>query len=185
MTEQHASSHGKGHTIWQKIVEEFRHFIVLFFYLWALFGLFVLNQSVVERQEGLDYAFQGLALLNALVLGKVMLVIESFETSKWLRAKALIWTILYEALVCTVLFLLFHVFESVVVGLFRGHTLAASVPSFGGGGDIGLMTVSLIMFVSLLPFFAFKNLARALGNARMIEILFRKPTESSKRFKST
>jgi hypothetical protein len=134
----------------------------------------------VQRTDGFDFTFQGFAVLNALVLGKVMLVIESFETSKWLRSKRLIWTILYEALICTILFLLFHVLESVIVGLFHGKTVEASVPVFGGGGDAGLIIITLMAFVSLLPFFAFKNVSRALGDKRMMEILFHKPSELHK-----
>ena len=38
------------------------------------------------------------------------------------------------------------------------------------------MIVALIIFVSLLPFFAFKNVTRAIGTQRMKEILFQRPT---------
>jgi hypothetical protein len=155
-------------------VEEFRHFVIVFLYLWALFGLFVMDQAVLQRQQGFELVFHGFAILNALILGKVMLVIEDLELARWLKARPLVWTILFEAVVCTFLFFCFHVVERLAVGVFHGASLEASLPSVGGGGLAGLLIVALIVFVSLLPFFAFKNLARAIGGDRMKEILFRK-----------
>ena len=156
--------------------EEVRRFIILFLYLWVLFGLFVLNEAALYRQQGLHFVFQGFALLNALILAKVMLVFEDLEVSRWLKREPLAWTILFETTLCTLLFLCFHVLEHIIVGLFHGDGVAASVPSFGGGGFPGLLIVTAIVFISLLPFFGFKNIARAIGVERMKEILFRHPS---------
>jgi hypothetical protein len=49
---------------------------------------------------------------------------------------------------------------------------AASLPEIGGGGFVGLASVTLILFVALIPFFAFRNLKRALGADRMNTLLF-------------
>jgi hypothetical protein len=51
---------------WAK--DEARKFIILFFYLWVLLSVFVLNQSIILRQQGIGFTAQGFALLNALVL---------------------------------------------------------------------------------------------------------------------
>ena len=67
------------------------------------------------------------------------------------------------ALLLSALFICFHVVEKVVTGLVMGESVAASVPAIGGGGLAGLICVAVIVFVSLLPFFAFKHLDRALG----------------------
>ena len=59
-----------------------------------------------------------------------------------------------------------------VVGWFHGETISASVPVIGGGGIAGLVCVAVIMFVSLIPFFAFRVLDRELGRDRLRELLF-------------
>ena len=75
-------------------------------------------------------------------------------------------------------FSFFHVVERVVVGIIHDSSVETSVPSFGGGGFLGLLIVASITFLSLLPFFASKNISRAIGHERVKEILFRYPKEA-------
>ena len=98
-----ASAHG-GRSLKAKAAEEFRRFIILFFYLWILFGVFVINQGIVLREHGIDFAMQGVAFINALVFAKVMMLFEIFDPGRWLRKRPLIYPILYETLLLTVLF---------------------------------------------------------------------------------
>lgn len=166
---------GKASAIKERVIEEFRRFLVLFLYLWVLFGLFVLNETVVSRQHGLSFFPHGFALINALVLAKVMLVSESLNLARWMTDKPAAWTIIYESVLCSILFICFHFIETWIVDAFRGSGIVGGMPSIGGGGWLGLLVVALILFVSLLPFFAFKNVTRAIGARRMKEILFRSP----------
>ena len=77
---------------------------------------------------------QGFAFFNALVFAKVMMLFEVFDPGRWLRKWPLIYPILYETLLLTVLFLVAHVLEKTIEGLFRGKTLAESMPALSGGG---------------------------------------------------
>ena len=99
-----ANPHG-GQSLKAKAADEFRRFVVLFLYLWVLFGVFVLNQGVALREHGIDFAMQGFAFINALVFAKVMMLFEIFDPGRWLRKRPLIYPILYETLLLTVLFL--------------------------------------------------------------------------------
>ena len=174
-------SHAEGfvHRFAKWAAEEFRRFIVLFLYLWVLFGLFVLNERIVLRQEGINFAAQGFAVINALVLAKVMLIAEDLNLGHWLNRRPLIYPILHDSLLFTVLFISFHVLEHVVIGLVHGETLAGSVPAIGGGGFAGLLCAAVICFVSLIPFFAFRNLGRVLGTDRLNALLFGTGAENS------
>ena len=170
---------GRAAALKQRAIHEVRSFLFLFFYLWILLGLFVLNQALVEREHGGTIAFQGFALFNALVLAKVMLVVERLELARWLRGRPVILVILYEAVICTLFFLVFHVIEKLVMAKLSGHALAAGALGVGGGGFTGTAIVAVILFVSLLPFFAFKNVARAIGMDRMWQILFHRPNRTA------
>jgi len=152
--------------------EEFRRFLILFAYLWVLFGVFSLNQAVVLRENGLDWTGQGIAFINALVFAKVMMLFEMFDPGRWLRKRPLIYPILYEAFLLTVMFLVVHVIEKVIRGLIGGGTVADSLPSIGGGGLTGLLSVTVITFLALTPFFAVRNLSFALGSDRLMALLF-------------
>lgn len=162
-------------SIGQRLIEEFRLFMVLFLYLWLLLGLFVLNETIADREHGNGFVFQGFAVINALVLAKIMLVVEHFDFARWLQRRPLILTILFEAIFCTGVFLAFHVIERLIVAVVHGNPITLDAVSVGGGGMLGLVIVVVILFVSLLPFFAFKNVARVIGPERMRQILLHRP----------
>jgi hypothetical protein len=168
------SSEASGRTLAMKdrVLDEARRFVAMFLYLWVLFGLFVLNERIILDQRGSGFASHGFALLNALVLAKVMLVTEDLNLGRWMRRRPLIYPILFESLLLTVMFICFHVVEHLVVGLFKKETIAASIPAIGGGGLAGVVCVAVILFVSLIPFFAFRNVSRKLGPGQLHLMLF-------------
>jgi hypothetical protein len=166
------SAPAQARSLKAKAAEEARKFLVLFLYLWVLFGVFVLNQGIVLREEGISYTAQGFAIINALVLAKVMLLFEHFDPGRWLRRRPLIYPILYEAFLLTILFIVVHILEKVIEGLIHGKTIGASLPGIGGGGLSGLLSAAVIMFVALVPFFGFRNLSLVLGPERLRSLLF-------------
>jgi hypothetical protein len=153
-------------------IEELKRFIVIFIYLWAIFGLFVLNQAVILRQT--SYLSQGFALINAAILAKVMLIAEDLKLGTRFEHRPLIYSVIYKALVFSILFMLFHIGEEVLVGLWRGKAIAASVPRLGGGTLGGALCVWGILFVSLIPFFAFSEIGRVIGNRQLWDLMFRR-----------
>ena len=169
------SAHG-ARSLKAKAADEFRRFLVLFFYLWILFGVFVLNQGVVLREHGINFAMQGFAFFNALVFAKVMMLFEVFDPGRWLRKRPLIYPILYESLLLTVLFLIAHVLEKAIEGLFRGETLTESMPVLTGAGLPGFVSIAVILFVALIPFFGLRNLSLAMGEGRLYAMMFEKPS---------
>ena len=169
------SAHG-SRSLKAKAADEFRRFLVLFFYLWILFGVFVLNQGVVLREHGINFAMQGFAFFNALVFAKVMMLFEVFDPGRWLRKRPLIYPILYESLLLTVLFLVAHVLEKTIEGLLRGKTIADSLLGIGGGGLPGFVSITVILFIALIPFFGLRNLSLAMGEGRLYAMMFEKPS---------
>ena len=167
-----AAAPGRTRRLRERIAEEMRRFLVLFLYLWLMFGLFVLNERIILKQHGIDFAAQGFAVFNALVLAKVMLILEDLNLGRWLDRRPLIYPILHDAVLFTVLFIAFHVAEEMVVGLIHGQSARSSVPAIGGGGVVGLLCVAVVSFAALIPFFAFRSFSRALGADRLRTLLF-------------
>ena len=161
-----ANAHG-ARSLKAKAADEFRRFLILFFYLWVLFGVFVLNQGVALREHGINFTMQGFAFVNALVFAKVMMLFEVFDPGRWLRKRPLIYPILYESLLLTVLFLIAHVLEKTIEGLIRGKTLVDSMPLLAGGGLRGFVSITVILFIALIPFFGLRNLSLAMGEGRL------------------
>ena len=133
-----------------------------------------LHERIVLRELGATLPSQGFAFVNALVLAKVMLVAENLNFGGWLQGRPLIWPILHESFAFALLFIAVHYLEHILAGWLHGETLRASVPAIGGGGIAGLICSAVAMGVALIPFFAFRDVNRALGGNRLVELVLRR-----------
>jgi fumarate reductase subunit C len=74
----------------QRLFDQVIQFLAIAFYLWVMFGVFALHESVVSAKDHIEYHFYGFALVNALILGKVMLVAEDLHFADWFKDRPLI-----------------------------------------------------------------------------------------------
>jgi hypothetical protein len=160
------------HRLAEKGIDEFRRFLVMFVYLWVVFGLFVLNESVVLGERHIGFTSQGFALINAAIMGKVMLIAEDLRLGRRFDHLPLIVPVAHKSGLFAAVFIAFHALERVLVGTFAGKTIAESMPQIGGGTWQGLLTVWAIMSVSLLPFFALRELGQVIGEGRLWGLFF-------------
>src|SRR5262245_42105020 len=112
-----------------RIVHEIRQMLVMFLYLFVLIGLFTLYEHVVLAERHISYAVYGFALVNALVLAKVMLVADDLHVGRKFEDRPLIYPVLAKSVLFAVVFLCFRTLEDLLVGLWKGKTFAASLPS--------------------------------------------------------
>lgn len=168
------------HTLKEKASIEFRRFLVIFFYLWVVFGLLSVHKSIVLSQHHLDTEEHAFAFINAFVFAKVLLVGEQLNLGSRFKDRPLIYPILYKSLVFSLVLIAFHVVESVAVGLWHGHTVAESLPPMIGWDPRGLLAVGAMCFVLLLPFFGFREIARVIGREELRALIL-KPRERDPR----
>lgn len=155
-----------------RIAQEVKQFLRLFIYLYAMFGLFLLHESVVLARYNMPFTRYGFALVTALVLAKVMLVMEDLNVARGFENRPRIYSIIYKSVVYGIVFMGFYVVEEVAGGLLRGETLRSSVPSVAGGTPQGILIALVIVSVALVPYFAFKELRQALGEEALHALLF-------------
>jgi hypothetical protein len=72
----------------------------------------------------------------------------------------------------TVLLACFKIVEEAVVSIYHGRSFAESMAGFAGGSWKGLLYLTVVLFVVLIPFFAFGELRRVFGN-RIVEAFVR------------
>jgi hypothetical protein len=152
-----------------RALREARKFLVIFAYLWILLGLFALHKSILLPNEGVFHG-QIFAIVNALVLAKVMLVAEILHLGEHLRSRPLIYPVLLKSALFAVVLICFHLIEEVLAGLVRGRRLSESVADIGGGTLEGIFAVGFIIFVVLIPFFAFREVAGVVGGREMRDL---------------
>jgi hypothetical protein len=167
------SSNNSKPTFKQKIFSEFREVLGMFLYLWVLFALFTYHKAVVLAQYNIAFKPFGIAFINAFILAKVMLVAEKMNLAQKLRGKPLAYPILTKSILLSMIFIVFNIIEAVLKGLWKGKNLGESFPKFGGGSLTEFIVVAAILAVALIPFFAFRELSRAVGKGVLASLLIK------------
>jgi hypothetical protein len=160
-------------TLKQKAIHEAREYLVISLYLFVVFSLFVLYKSVILAEHHIDFALHGFALINALALAKVMLVAQELHLAEQFRDAPLIYPTLLKSFVFTIVLACFKIVEEVAVGSFHGKSFHDSISDLGGGSWKGILTLTVLLFVVLIPFFGFTELRRAFGEDRLVGVFFR------------
>lgn len=156
----------------QKPYEGLKNYLILVCYLWVVFALFALYRSVILSVHGIPFAPYGLALVNALVLAKVILFARKF-VDKWFNEIPLFYTFLCKSAVYAVLLISLKTVEETAVGLWRGLSYEESiVVAIGHGTLTGALVLMAMLAVVLIPFFAFTELSKVLGKVELSALLF-------------
>lgn len=157
----------RARKIGEIIREEAVNFAVIFVYLALVFGVLSLHQWIVLSADGIYFRFYGVALLNALVLGKVILIAESFHFGERFKGRPLVYPVLYKSLTFTALLIAFYIAEEVIVGAFHGKSLTDAFPKIGDGSVGNWFAMALILTICLMPFFAFREMTSVIGRQHL------------------
>ena len=153
-------------------LDEAKSFVGIFIYLFIVFGLLSLHAWVVLSAENISYRFYGMALINALVLSKIILLAEGFRFADKFKNQPLVYPVAYKAIAFTALLFAAYVVEEILVGLWHGKSLAESFPAIGGGTIGEWLAAALIMCIALIPFFAFREMTRVIGRPQFYALCF-------------
>jgi len=166
-------------TVKQVIVEETKRFLVVAAYLWVIFALLVEYKSVILAEENVSIETRGLALINALALGKIIVLAQAFHLGEMAEDVPLIYPTLLKSGLFSLLLAFFKILEVGIVGLIHGRPFQQSITEIAGGTLKGIICVTLIMFVVLIPFFAYGEVRRVLGEDKLRQLFFhRRPVEA-------
>jgi len=161
----------KTHAIVQRARHEFVSYIAVSAYLMIWFVAVMFYKSTVLRSVGVEFAPFGLAVVKALILGKFMLVLEALKLGEREESRdVLIVQILKKALLFTVALVFLSIVEELVVGHFHGKSAKDVMSEIGGGSLAQVFATSILMFLVLMPYLAFRRLAMEFGT--LPEMLF-------------
>jgi len=139
-------------------------YLAFFFCAVATYSMILLDKFHVS------YFTYGAALINALVIAKVILIGEYAHLGKKHEAKPLFLSSVYKAFLFSLLVFAFHIIEEVIKRLWHGETMA------GASRELrfdDLLCRSLIVFCTFVPLFAFRELQRVLGEENFRALFFR------------
>ena len=151
----------------EKAYRELKEFLMIALYLWVFFGMFVEYKRLILARQQIDFVGHGVALINALALGKIMLIAKIFRPGNWANEKPLIYPTLIKSATFAVILGIFKILEEVAIGYFRGRSFSESISDLSGGSFRPILAYTAILFLVLLPFVAFGELGRVLGEGKL------------------
>ena len=143
-------------------------------YLYLVFAAFTWYRRFLLAAYDITYTDYGVALIEALILAKVIMIGDVLRLGRGLEQKPLIYPALYKTVVFSLFVGVFTLIEHAIKGLWQGKGLTGGLVDFFGKGSHELLAGCLIIFVALIPFFAVKELARVLGEDKIRTLFFRR-----------
>jgi hypothetical protein len=168
-------------TLKAKAIHELKEYLFVSCYLWIFLAMFIQYKSVVLAQRHIDFAADGVALINALVLGKFLLIARAFHLGRRAEDAPLIYSTLLKSAILAIIVAILKGLEDIVVGHFHGKSVAESVGDLGGGSGKTILVITVILFVVLIPLTAFGELGRVVGEDKL-RALFLRQRDVSKPF---
>ena len=163
----------KAAVVKQKVRHELIEYGVNVVYLTLVFAAFTVYRRLVLAAYDISYTNYWVALIEAVVLGKVIMIGSVARLGRGLETKPLIYPALYKTAVFTAFVGVFKAIEHGIKGLWHGEGFLGGLAEFASKGPHEILANSLVVIVSLLPFFAVKELGRVLGRERIMALFFR------------
>lgn len=154
----------------QKAVHELEEFFGIFLYLAFFFCAIATYSMLLLNEFHVSCFVFGTALINALVIAKVILIGEYAHLGKKHEAKPLFLSAANKAFLFSLLVFAFHIVEEVIKRLWHGENFATASHRIRINE---LLARSLVIFCTFLPLFAFRELRRVLGEDNFHSLFFR------------
>jgi len=165
-------SDAKAAGLKERAIEEFKLFWIIALYLWVFLGSFTIYRRLIIAETGAAYLNYGIALIEALIIAKVILIGKLFSFSRRFEDRPLIVPVLYKSVLFGVLVLLFGVVERLVEGWVHKQGLLGGLREIGDLGAYELGARVLMLMVAFVPFFAFWEVGRVLGPGKLAALFF-------------
>ena len=158
----------KKSSLKQKAAHEFEEFLIIFGYLAFFFCALATYSMLLLGKFDISYFTYGAALINALIIAKVILIGEVAHLGKKVEAKPLLYSTVSKAFLFGLLVFAFHLLEEMIKRLIHGKDIV------GAFNDIrldDLLARTLIIFCTFIPLFGFRELRRVIGQDKFRDLL--------------
>lgn len=168
----------RASTLKSKVLHEIVEYGFNVIYLTLVFASFTMYRRLLLAAHDIVYTNYWFALIEALILGKVIMIGGMLRLGGGLEDKPLIVPTLYKTAIFTIFCFFFTLAEHAIRGLVSGHGVAAGLAEYAAQGYQVILGNSMVVFVALIPFFAVKELGRVLGREKIGRLFFRTRTQA-------
>jgi len=157
----------------QRVRHEVRELLLIAAYLAAFFVSLTTYRKLVLAEYHIGYFEYGWALMEAIILAKVILIGELLHLGDLFHDRPLIVSTLWKSLAFGLLVAAFVVVEHTVSALLHHRPVAGEFDFRGSRGYEMLARIQL-MLVVFIPFFAFREVSSVLAEGKLLELFFRR-----------
>jgi hypothetical protein len=159
-------------TFRENAIEELREFTILTAYLYVCFAAVIYFKAAVLHAQGIAYAPLGVAIIKAAICAKFMLMGRMLRIGERFKNLPLIIPTLHRAFVFLLLLVVLTFIEETIVGMIHGRKVWESISGIGGGTFHQMFATIFIMFLILIPYFAFRSLGNIVGDKILVRLFF-------------
>jgi hypothetical protein len=158
----------------KKIFHELVEYWINVIYLTLVFAAFTQYKRLVLASYDITYTNYWVAVIEALILAKVIMIGDVARLGRGFEEKPLIYPALYKTVVFSLFVGAFTILEHTIKGLWKGEGLTGGIVALLAKGHHELLAGSLVIIVALLPFFGIKELGRVLGQEKIRALFFKR-----------
>jgi len=162
----------------EKALEEFKVFWIITLYLAVFLGSFTVYRRLILKEFGVTYLHYGFALIEALIIAKVILIGDALGLAKRFERGPLILSVLYKSALFGAFVFLFGILERVVEGLFHKEDWASILRHLTDLGMYEILARVIMLIIAFVPFFAFWEIGRVLGPGKLSALFFSRQSEN-------
>lgn len=156
----------------ERALHELKTYWVITLYLWLFLGSFAAYRKLILAETGVTYVHYGVALVEALVIAKVVMIGRIFGFSRRFEAGPLILPVLYKSALFALLVMGFSVVEHLAEGWFHHQGAFDGLREIARIGADEIAARMLTLGVAFIPFFGFWELGRVLGMRELADMFF-------------
>ena len=150
-----------------KAKHELQDFLLISLYLGFFFCALVTYTTLLLRKYEVSYLNYTFAIVNALIIAKVILLGDMAHLGRKAEARPLYQSVLVKSVLFGFLLLAFHFVEDFVKVLFHGEPVGTALHQT----DFTLLTArTIIVFCALVPLFAFLEARRVMGEKELYKL---------------
>jgi hypothetical protein len=164
--------------VWKKrVLDELLKLSIAVSYIWVLLIALTLHREIILANYHIDYSIKfGFAFVNAVILAKFMWLGEISHAERKATGQVLLYSMIWNSTIFTVILLICHLLEEVLVKVWHGQSFALSF-SETVANPREILATMLLVFVMLIPFFFAKGLLEILGKDEIKRLFLNKSSK--------
>ncbi len=164
----------KRESLKDRALEEFKIYWIITLYLAVFLGSFTVYRRLILKEFGVAYLNYGFALIEALIIAKVILIGKAFGLGRRFERGPLFLSVLYKSILFGILVFLLGILERVVEAWIHKTGWAGMLQGITELGLYELLARVVMLIVAFVPFFAFWEIGRVLGPGKLSALFFSK-----------